>query len=193
MAKTQGAKSSSPSNRLRAPRETPVQGSIPEPPQSLVMPPPIEDAPLSSPTRRYGMRWPPTTPGASSSRAKKSGSHPSKKKAKPGAPVGPEHPKIPHPEHPEEPQPVEIPVDMRAPAPAVPFIEPIPEIAPSAPPATLGTPPVIPSTSEPFSPHESRIAISISEFRGLCHTLQTLTTSQSILTQQMTALRAHQE
>ncbi|RVW85810.1 hypothetical protein CK203_055414 [Vitis vinifera] len=35
--------------------------------------------------------------------------------------------------------------------------------------------------------------ISISEYRALCHTLQTLTTSQSILTQEMAALRAHQE
>ncbi|KAL6321022.1 hypothetical protein AAG906_011998 [Vitis piasezkii] len=42
--------------------------------------------------------------------------------------------------------------------------------------------PVIPSTSEPSPPFESRIAISISQFRGLCHTLQTLTTSQNILT-----------
>ncbi|XP_034707019.1 proline-rich receptor-like protein kinase PERK2 [Vitis riparia] len=113
--------------------------------------------------------------------------------AEPGAPVGPEHPEIPHPERPEEPQPVEIPADMRAPAPTVPSTGPIPEVAPSAPPATPGTPPVIPSTSEPPPSSESRIAISISEFRGLCHTLQTLTTSQSILTQEMIALRAHQE
>nr|CAN76901.1 hypothetical protein VITISV_032652 [Vitis vinifera] len=431
MAKTRRAKSSSPSSRLRAPRETLVQGSILEPRQPLVVPPSIQDAPLSSPMRRYETRRPPTTLGASSSRAKKSGSHPPKKKAnvstpfepseppsepqppqppatesqilsgmtpevvirrpmvtqppiegnldckakpfhfelcfdtdtfrlqpklrdsfhllqryhmehlmtprdffyprvaldfypsmtthhvrdptvihstidgrhgilgarhiakalripyetahpkdyrvwthpsqsvivhilsrgastcqyllrkelppsmffidallhhniyplqhmikrirypsephferrhicreiftldkwmsmttynaKPGAPVRPEHPEIPHPEHPEEPQPVEMPTDMRAPALAVPSTEPIPEVAPSAPPATLGTPPVILSTSEPSPLPESRIAISISEFRGLCHTLQALTTSQSILTQQMTALRAHQE
>ncbi|KAL6310744.1 hypothetical protein AAG906_028238 [Vitis piasezkii] len=74
MAKTRGAKSSSPSSRLRVPRETPVQGSIPEPPQPLVVPPPVEDAPMSPPSRRYETRRPPTTPGASSSRAKKSAS-----------------------------------------------------------------------------------------------------------------------
>ncbi|KAL6318478.1 hypothetical protein AAG906_041250 [Vitis piasezkii] len=113
--------------------------------------------------------------------------------AEPRAPVGPEHPEIPHPEHPKEPQPVEIPVDMRAPAPAVPSLEPIPKVAPSTPLATPGTPSVIPSTSEPSPLFESRIAISISEFRGLCHTLQALTTSQSILTRQMTALCAHHE
>ena len=53
--------------------------------------------------------------------------------AEPGAPTGPKHPNIPHLEQPEEPQPVEIPADMRVPAPAVPSSEPIPEVAPSAP------------------------------------------------------------
>ena len=112
--------------------------------------------------------------------------------AEPGAPTELEHPEVPQPECPEEPQPVEILTDMRAPAPAVPFIGPMPEVASSAPPTTLGTPPVVPSTFEPPPLSESRISISISEFRGLCHTLQTLTASQSILTQQMEAIRAHQ-
>ncbi|RVX18530.1 hypothetical protein CK203_006312 [Vitis vinifera] len=85
-----------------------------------------------------------------------------------GAPVGAEHPEIPHPEQPEEPQLVEIP-----------------EVAPSAPPTTPQTPPVIPSISEPPPSSKPRIAISISEYRGICHILQALTTSQSILTQQI--------
>ncbi|RVW81874.1 hypothetical protein CK203_050853 [Vitis vinifera] len=79
--------------------------------------------------------------------------------------------------------------DTRPPAPT----EPIPEVTPLLHLPQPQTPPVIPATSEPPTSSESRIAISISEYRGLCHTLQTLTTSQSILTQQMTALRAHQE
>ena len=87
-----------------------------------------------------------------------------------GAPAGLEHPEIPQPEHPEEPQPVAIPTDIRAPVPAVPSIGPMPEVASSAPPATLGTPPVVPVAFEPH-PSESSIAISISEFKGLCHTL----------------------
>ncbi|RVW32421.1 hypothetical protein CK203_109276 [Vitis vinifera] len=87
--------------------------------------------------------------------------------AEPGAPTGLEHPEIPHPEHPKEPQPVEIPADMRAPAPTVPSTGPMPEVAPSTPLATPGTPPIVPSTSEPPPLSESRIAISISEFRGL--------------------------
>ena len=112
--------------------------------------------------------------------------------AKPGAPTELEHPEVPQPERPEEPQPVEILTDMRAPAPTVPSTGPMPEVASSAPPTTPGTPPVVPSSSKPPPPSEYRIPISISEFRGLCHTLQTLTASQSILTQQMEAIRAHQ-
>nr|CAN63037.1 hypothetical protein VITISV_032161 [Vitis vinifera] len=89
--------------------------------------------------------------------------------AEPGAPAGAEHPYIPQPK------------------------EPIPKVAPAAPPTTPQTPPVIPATSEPPHSSEPRIAISMLGYRGLCHTLQTLTTSQSILTQEMTTLRAHQE
>ena len=113
--------------------------------------------------------------------------------AEPGAPAGPEHPETPHPEHPEEPQLIEIPVDMRAPAPTVPSTGPMPEVAPSAPPIAPATLPVAPATSESPHPSELSIVISSSEFRGLCHTLQTLTATQSIITQQMTALHAHQD
>ena len=66
---------------------------------------------------------------------------------------------------------------MRAPAPAVPSTEPIPEVAPSAPHATPRTPLVIPPISEPSPSSEPRITISISDYRGLCHTLQALATS----------------
>ena len=111
--------------------------------------------------------------------------------AEPGAPAGVEHPGIPHTEQPQEPQPIETPADTRAPAPAVPSAKPTPEVAPSAPPATPRPPPVIPAISEPSSSFEPRTTIS--EYRALCHTLQALTTSQSILTQEMTTLRAHQE
>ncbi|WKA03372.1 hypothetical protein VitviT2T_021485 [Vitis vinifera] len=111
--------------------------------------------------------------------------------AKPGAPAGVEHLGIPHAEQPQEPQPIETPADKRAPAPAVPSAEPIPKVAPSTSPATPRPPPVIPAISEPSSSFEPRTTIS--EYRALFHTLQALTTSQSILTQEMTALRAHQE
>ncbi|RVW52137.1 hypothetical protein CK203_077787 [Vitis vinifera] len=58
-------------------------------------------------------------------------------------------------------------------------------------PATPQPPPVIPPISESSPSVEPRIAIPIIEYRGLCHTFQALATSQSILTQQMTALCAH--
>ncbi|RVW20763.1 hypothetical protein CK203_113241 [Vitis vinifera] len=61
-AKTGGANSSSPSIRLRAPRETLVQGSIPEPPQPLVVPPLVEDASLSPSSRCYEKRRHPPLP-----------------------------------------------------------------------------------------------------------------------------------
>ncbi|RVW24518.1 hypothetical protein CK203_090879 [Vitis vinifera] len=75
----------------------------------------------------------------------------------------------------------------------MPSAEPIPEVAPSASPATPQPSPVFSATSQPSSSAEPRTTISISEYRALCHTLQTLTTSQSTLTQEMAALRAHQE
>ncbi|RVW68900.1 hypothetical protein CK203_062954 [Vitis vinifera] len=113
--------------------------------------------------------------------------------AEPGAPAGVEHPGIPHAEQPQEPQPIETLADTRAPAPAVPSAEPIPEVAPSVSPATPQPSPVFSATSQPSSSAEPRTTISISEYRALCHTLQTLTTSQSTLTQEMATLRAHQE
>ena len=99
--------------------------------------------------------------------------------------------RLQHLEQPE--QPVDIPVDTQPPAPVVAPTEHIPEVPPSAPQATPQPPPIIPPTSEPSPSTEPRIAIPIIEYRGLCHTFRALATSQSILTQQMTALRAHQE
>ena len=103
-----------------------------------------------------------------------------------GAPTGPEHP-----EQPEE--RVEIPVDTQPPAPAVASSEPTPEVPSFAPQATPHPPPVIPPTSVPSPSAEPRIAIPIIKYRGLCHTYQALATSQSIFTQQITTLHAHQE
>ena len=91
--------------------------------------------------------------------------------AQPRGLAGPEHPEIPQP---EEPWQAEIPTQIIAPAITVPSTGPTPKVTSSVPPTTPGTPPVIPATSAPH-PSESSIAISILEFRGLCHTLQTLT------------------
>ncbi|XP_034694074.1 proteoglycan 4-like [Vitis riparia] len=77
-----------------------------------------------------------------------------------GAPARPEHPEISQPEHPNEPQPIELPVDMRAPALAMPSTGPMLEVAPSAPLTTPRTPPVAPATSEPPHPSELRAKTS---------------------------------
>ena len=109
--------------------------------------------------------------------------------AQPGTLVGPKHPEI---SQPEEPQQAEIPTEIIAPAPVVPSTGLTLEATSSAPPTTPGTPPVVPATSAPH-PYKSSIAISISEFRDLCHTLQTLTATQSVLAQQMATVRAHHD
>nr|CAN62613.1 hypothetical protein VITISV_006462 [Vitis vinifera] len=57
----------------------------------------------------------------------------------------------------------------------------------------LGAPPVTPASSEPSTSAEPRMAIPISEYRELCHSLQTLTASQSSLAQEMAAIRACQQ
>ncbi|RVW59470.1 hypothetical protein CK203_104136 [Vitis vinifera] len=56
MARTRGAKSSSPSSRTRVSSKTPVQGSTSEPPRPPRVPPPVEGAPMSPPVRRYHTR-----------------------------------------------------------------------------------------------------------------------------------------
>ncbi|RVW62061.1 hypothetical protein CK203_064887 [Vitis vinifera] len=56
MARTRGAKSSSPSSRLRIPRKTSVQAAISESPRPPVVPPLVEDEPMSPPVRRYQTR-----------------------------------------------------------------------------------------------------------------------------------------
>ena len=97
--------------------------------------------------------------------------------SQPGAPARPEHPEIAQP---NEPQQAEIPTQIIAPTSVVPSTRLTPEVTSSAPPTTPGTPPVVPATSTPH-PSESSITISISEFRGLCHTMQTLTATQNVL------------
>ncbi|RVW72905.1 hypothetical protein CK203_056353 [Vitis vinifera] len=87
MVRTRGAKSSSPSTRLRIPRDTPVQGSTSEPSRPRVVPPPVEDTPISPPPRSYNTRRSLTIAGASSSRGQKSGTGPPKKKTKVSEPI----------------------------------------------------------------------------------------------------------
>nr|CAN61849.1 hypothetical protein VITISV_016507 [Vitis vinifera] len=60
---------------------------------------------------------------------------------------------------------------------------PIAQLAPLVVPATLAPPP----SSEPT------VTVSLTEFRGLVHSLQTLSTAQDSLIQQMTTICAHQD
>ena len=87
MARTRGAKSSFPSTRLRIPRDTPVQGSTSKSPWPSLVPPPVQEAPISPPPRRYNTRRSLTIAGASSSKGQKSGTSPPKKKAKVSEPI----------------------------------------------------------------------------------------------------------
>ena len=111
MARTRGAKSSSPSSRTRASSKTPVQGSTSKPPRPPRVPPPIEGAPMSPPVRRYHTR---------------ASSQPPKKKAKVFEPAlidlsEPEEPAIePQPSQPSQPatqpQPSQPPLDSQIPS-----------------------------------------------------------------------------
>ncbi|RVW18341.1 Transposon Ty3-G Gag-Pol polyprotein [Vitis vinifera] len=85
-----------------SPKRDPCSSSIPEPPRPPIVPPPVEDAPLSPPSRCYETRRPPTTPRVSSSQAKKLGSHPPKKKARVSTPIDLSEPSL-------EPQPSQPP------------------------------------------------------------------------------------
>ena len=87
MARTRGAKSSSPSTRLRIPRDTPVQDSTSELPRPRLVPPPVKDTPTSPLARCYNTRRSLTIAGANSSRGQKSGTGPPKKKAKVSEPI----------------------------------------------------------------------------------------------------------
>ena len=69
----------------------------------------------------------------------------------------------------------------------------IPEGITVAVPAIPRAPQVAPTSSQPSTSAEPRMAIPISEYRELCRSLETLTTSQSSLAQEMEAIRACQE
>ena len=70
-------------------------------------------------------------------------------------------------DHPERPQPAARRASPRH----------IPEGIPIAAPAIPKAPPVAPASSQPSTSAEPRMAIPISEYRELCRSLETLTTS----------------
>ncbi|XP_010648967.1 lysine-rich arabinogalactan protein 19-like [Vitis vinifera] len=98
MAKTRGAHVASPSTRNPRPRASPARDSTSEAPQAPSIPPSKGKVPSNPPQRRYEMRRPPTTPGVSTSRPKRSVHHPPAKKAKVSSPG--ESPAPPQPQPP---------------------------------------------------------------------------------------------
>ena len=94
----------------------------------------------------------------------------------------PTPPELPKDEQPQQAQQAEIPTEIIPPAPAAPSTVPMPEATFYAPPTTPKAPPVVPATSAP-PPSKSSITISTLEFKGLCQTLHTLSTTQGALFQ----------
>ena len=62
-----------------------------------------------------------------------------------------------------------------------------------ASPITQPAPPVVPATSAPPPSSEPTVTVSLTKFKGLVHSLQTLSTVQDSLFQQMATIRAHQD
>ncbi|RVW81609.1 hypothetical protein CK203_049456 [Vitis vinifera] len=87
----------------------------------------------------------------------------------------------------------EILTDIAPPVPAAHTLVHMPEATLPTSPITQGAPPVVPATSAPPPSSEPTVTISLTEFRGLVHSLQTLSTAQDSLSQQMATIRAHQD
>ncbi|RVW73715.1 hypothetical protein CK203_054982 [Vitis vinifera] len=69
----------------------------------------------------------------------------------------------------------------------------MPEATLLASPIAQLAPPVVPATLAPPPSSEPTVTVSLTEFRGLVHSLQTLSTAQDSLIQQMTTICAHQD
>ncbi|RVW22336.1 hypothetical protein CK203_108733 [Vitis vinifera] len=98
MAKMRGAQTPSPSSRNTRPRASPARDSMFEAPEASTIPPSEGGVPPSPPQCRYETRRPPTTPGASNLRPKKSICRPLAKKARvsgPGESSAPPQPQPP--------------------------------------------------------------------------------------------------
>ena len=85
------------------------------------------------------------------------------------------------------------PPDTTPPAPAAHTSVHIPEAIHSTSPITQGAPPVMPAAPAPPPSSEPTVTVSLTEFRGLTHSLQTLSTAQDSIIHQMATIRAHQD
>ncbi|RVW33665.1 hypothetical protein CK203_113934 [Vitis vinifera] len=87
----------------------------------------------------------------------------------------------------------EILTETPPPAPAAHPSEHIPEPIHPISPITSGAPPVMSATPAPPPSSEPTITVSLAEFRGLVHSLQTLSTAHDSIIHQMATIRAHQD
>ena len=110
-----------------------------------------------------------------------------------GAPAVHAPPELPRDEQIPQAQQDEILTETPPPAPAAHPSEHIPEPIHPISPITSGAPPVMPATPAPPPSSEPTVTVSLKEFRGLVRSLQTLSTAQDSIIQQMATIRAHQD
>ena len=94
-----------------------------------------------------------------------------------GAPAVPAPPELPRDEQLPQAQQDEILTETTPPTPAAPTSVHMPEAIHSTSPITQGAPPVVPATPAPPPSSEPTVTVSLTEFRGLVHSLQTLSTA----------------
>ncbi|RVW77146.1 hypothetical protein CK203_054247 [Vitis vinifera] len=109
-----------------------------------------------------------------------------------GAPAVPAPPELPRDEQLPQAQQDEILTDTTPPAPAHTSVH-MPEAIHPISPITQGAPPVMPATPAPPPSSEPLSPFSLTEFRGLVRSLQTLSTAQDSIIHQMATIRAHQD
>ena len=110
-----------------------------------------------------------------------------------GAPDMPPPPELPQDEQLPQAQQDEILTDTTPPALAAHTSVHMPEATLPPSPITQAAPPVMPATPAPPPSFVPTVTVSLTEFRGLVHSLQTLSTAQDSLSQQMAIIRAHQD
>ena len=102
-------------------------------------------------------------------------------------------PELHQDEQPPQAQQDEILTDITPPAPAAHTLVHMPEAIHPTSPLTQAAPPVMPATPAPPPSFEPTVTVSLTEFRGLVCSLQTLSTAQDSIIHQMATMRAHQD
>ena len=110
-----------------------------------------------------------------------------------GAPAVPAPPELPRDEQLPQAQQDEILLETTPPAPTAHTSVHMPEAIHPSSPLTQAAPPVMPATPAPPPSSEPTVTVALTEFRGLVHSLQTLSTAQDSIIQQMATIRAHQD